>query len=148
MSQRYETRFHARWADMDFNAHMGNSAWLDAASDVRMQYFASAGFPMSEFTRLRVGPVIRSDELDYQREARLLEPIVGTLELGGLSPDGARFRMVNEFRREDGQLAVRVASLGGWLDLAARKLCVPPPALAEAMQALARSGDFLELPGL
>lgn len=148
MGARFETRFHARWADMDFNAHMGNSAWLDAASDVRMQYFASAGFPMSEFARLRVGPVIQRDELDYRREARLLEPLVGTLEIGGLSPDGARFRMVNEFRREDGQLAVRVASLGGWLDLSARKLCVPPPALAAAMQALVRSADFVELPVL
>ena len=148
MSERYETRFHARWADMDHNAHMGNSAWLDAASDVRMQFFASRGFPMAEFARLRVGPVIRRDELDYQREARLLEPIVGTLEMGGLSPDGARFRMVNEFRREDGQLAVRVVSLGGWLDLAARRLCVPPAALAEAMQSLARSADYADLPAL
>jgi acyl-CoA thioester hydrolase len=148
MSQRFETRFHARWGDMDFNAHMGNTAFLDAAGDVRMQYFASAGFPMSEFVRLRIGPVIRRDELDYQRELRLLEPIVATLDLGGLSPDGARFRMCNEFRREDGQLAARVVSLGGWLDLTARKLTAPPPDLAAAMQALARSADFVELPGL
>jgi acyl-CoA thioester hydrolase len=148
MSARFETRFHARWADMDFNAHMGNAAYLDAASDVRMQYFASHGFPMAEFARLRVGPVVRRDELEYQRELRLLEPVLATLELGGLSADGARFRMCNEFRREDGQLAARVVSLGGWLDLSARKLCVPPPALAAAMQALARSADFVELPGL
>ena len=148
MSQRFETRFHARWADMDFNAHMGNAAYLDAASDVRMQYFASRGFPMAEFARLRVGPVVRRGELEYQRELRLLEPVLATLELGGLSADGARFRMCNEFRREDGQLAARVVSLGGWLDLSTRKLCVPPPALAEAMQALARSADFVELPGL
>lgn len=148
MNERFATRFHARWADMDFNAHMGNSAYLDAASDVRMQYFVSRGFPMSEFTRLQVGPVIRRDELDYQREVRLLEALSGALELGGLSADGARFRLINEFRREDGQLAARVASLGGWLDLAARRLCVPPPALAAALQALARSADFVELPSL
>jgi acyl-CoA thioester hydrolase len=148
MSTRFETRFHARWADMDFNAHMGNSAYLDAASDVRMQYFASRGFPMAEFARLRIGPVVRRDELDYQREVRLLEPLVATLELGGLSADGARFRMCNEFRREDGQLAARVVSLGGWLDLSQRRLAVPPPAVAEAMQDLARSSDFIELPGL
>ena len=148
MSQRYETRFHARWGDMDFNAHMANTAFLDAAGDVRMQYFASVGFPMSEFARLRIGPVVRRDELDYQRELRLLEPVLATLELGGLSGDGARFRMCNEFRREDGQLAARVVSLGGWLDLSARKLTVPPPALAAAMQALARSADFIELPSL
>jgi acyl-CoA thioester hydrolase len=148
MSERFETRFHARWGDMDFNAHMGNTAYLAAAADVRMQYFARSGFPMTEFTRLKIGPVIRRDELDYQRELRLLDPVVATLELGGLSPDGARFRLCNEFRRDDGQLAARVVSLGGWLDLSARKLTVPPPALAAAMQALLRSADFVELADL
>jgi acyl-CoA thioester hydrolase len=148
MTTRFETRFHARWNDMDFNAHMGNAAFLDAASDVRMQYFVSKGFPMSEFARLRVGPVVRRDELDYQREIRLLDPVLASLTLGGLSADGARFRLVNEFRREDGQLAVRVASLGGWLDLSARKLTAPPAAVADALRDLERSEDFVELPSL
>jgi acyl-CoA thioester hydrolase len=148
VGNRFETRFHARWNDMDSNAHMGNAAFLDAASDVRMQYFASFGFHPSEFAKLRVGPVVRKDELEYFREVRLLEPIRATLILGGLSADGARFRLVNEFHREDGQLAVRVASAGGWLDLAARRLTLPPAAVGEAMRALERSADFVELPGL
>lgn len=148
MSQVFETRFHARWNDMDSNAHMGNARFLDAASDVRMQYFASFGFHPAEFARLRVGPVVRKDELEYFREVRLLEPVRATLMLGGLSADGARFRLVNEFHREDGQLAARVASLGGWLDLAARKLTAPPAPIAAAMLALARGADFVELPSL
>jgi acyl-CoA thioester hydrolase len=148
VSTRFEIRFHARWNDMDSNAHMGNARFLDAASDVRMQYFASFGFHPAEFAKLRVGPVVRKDELEYFREVRLLESIRASLMLGGLSPDGARFRLVNEFHREDGQLAVRVASGGGWLDLAARKLTLPPPAVDEAMRALERSADFVELPSL
>ena len=148
MSERFETRFHARWGDMDFNGHMANVAYLDLAGDVRMQFFAGRGFPMSEFARLRLGPVVRKDEIEYQREIRLLENVVATLELGGLSPDGARFRMCNEFRREDGQLAARVVSQGCWLDLAARKLAPPPPALLEALRSLVRSTDYVELPGL
>ena len=148
MTQRFETRFHARWNDMDSNAHMGNARFLDAASDVRMQYFASFGFHPAEFARLRVGPVVRKDELEYFREVRLLENVRATLMLGGLSADGARFRLVNEFHREDGQLAARVVSAGGWLDLAARKLTSPPAPIAAAMLALERGEDFVELPSL
>ena len=148
MTQRFETRFHARWNDMDSNAHMGNARFLDAASDVRIQYFASFGFHPSEFAKLRVGPVIRTDELEYFREVRLLGQIRATLMLGGLSADGARFRLVNEFHREDGQLAARVASVGGWLDLVARKLTAPPEPIAAAMLALERGADFVELPSL
>ena len=32
----------AGWGDMDFNAHMRNTAYLDTSADVRMMYFASA----------------------------------------------------------------------------------------------------------
>lgn len=148
MPGRFETSFHARWNDMDSNAHMGNAAFLDAASDVRMQYFTSFGFHPSQFAKLRVGPVIRKDELEYYREVLLLQPIRASLLLGGLSPDAARFRLVNEFHREDGQIAVRVASAGGWLDLSARKLTLPPDAIAEALRTLERSADFIELPTL
>jgi len=148
MGTRFQTSMHARWNDMDSNAHMGNAAFLDAASDVRMQYFASFGFAPAEFARLRVGPVVRRDELEYFRELRLLEPIRASLMLGGLSPDGARFRLVNEFHRADGQLAVRVASVGGWLDLAARKLTLPPAAVGAAMRDLEHAADFVELPAL
>jgi acyl-CoA thioester hydrolase len=148
VTQRFETRFHARWNDMDSNAHMGNARFLDAASDVRMQYFASFGFHPAEFAKLRVGPVVRKDELEYFREVRLLENVRATLMLGGLSGDGARFLLVNEFHREDGQLAARVVSAGGWLDLAARKLTAPPAPIAAAMLALERGPDFAELPSL
>jgi acyl-CoA thioester hydrolase len=52
----------------------------------------------------------------------------------------------HEIHRSDGKLAARVTSAGGWLDLAARKLIAPPPALLAAMNLLDRTADFVELP--
>jgi acyl-CoA thioester hydrolase len=141
----FEQRTRAGWGDMDFNAHMANTAYLDKAADTRMLYFAGHGFPMSEFTRLRVGPVVLRDEIDYLREVRLLEELVVTLELAGLNEDGSRFRLRNEFRRSDGAIAARVTTTGGWLDLDARKLVPPPAALLASLQGLARSEDFAAL---
>jgi acyl-CoA thioester hydrolase len=40
----------------------------------------------------------------------------------------------------------RVTSLGGWLDLRARRLAPPPPGLAEALRAMPRAEDFAEIP--
>ena len=54
----YEKKLMAGWGDMDFNSHMRNTAYLDKSADVRMMYFADCGFPMSEFMRLRLGPII------------------------------------------------------------------------------------------
>lgn len=146
--QGFETRFTARWGDMDFNGHMGNVAFLAAAAQVRMEFFQEHGFEVGDFARLRVGPVVRRDELDYHREVRLLESLRATLALAGLSADGARFRLSNAFHADDGTLAARVASSGGWLDLDRRKLRAPPPELAEALRRLPRTDDFAELPAL
>lgn len=136
---------YAGWGDMDFNAHMRNTAYLDKSADVRMLFFAEHGFPMHEFMRLQLGPVISQDTLDYFKELRLLEPIRVTLQLAGMSEDASRFLMVNEFYREDGKLAARVTSAGGWLDLAQRRFRAPPRELHSAMQQLHKSAEFSTL---
>jgi acyl-CoA thioester hydrolase len=138
----FERPFHVAWAHLDANAHMANTAYLDLVVDVRFLYFTQCGFPPEEFARMKLGPVVRRDEVDYYRELRLLQSIRVNFLLAGLSADASRFRIRNEIRREDGELAARVTTLGGWFDLAARKLVVPPEKLAEAMRTLTRTDDF------
>ena len=136
----------AGWADMDANAHMANFAYLNKCVDARMGFFKQHGFPVSEFAKRRIGPVVRRDELEYHREVGLLEPITVTLELAGMAPDGSRFRLVNEIHKEDGKLAARIRSEGGWMDLAARKLIAPPDDLREALAAMPHAAAFEHLP--
>jgi len=136
----------AGWGDMDFNSHMKNTAFLDKAADVRMMFFAEHGFPVSEFARLKIGPVIMKDELEYQREVGLLQDIQVTLALAGMAQDGSRFRLRNEIFRLDARLCARVTSAGGWLDLEARRLVAPPAPLLDAMNQLPRTEDFEVLP--
>ncbi|MGH8203057.1 MAG: acyl-CoA thioesterase [Steroidobacteraceae bacterium] len=136
----------AGWADMDANAHMANFAYLNKCVDARMGFFKEHGFPVEEFAKRRIGPVVRRDELEYHREIGLLEPITVTLELAGMAPDGSRFRLVNEVRKGDGKLAARVRSEGGWLDLAARKLIAPPADLLDVLAAMPQAAEFERLP--
>lgn len=145
MTPVYSKSFLAGWGDMDFNAHMRNTAYLDRAVDVRMMFFAEHGFPMSEFARLRIGPVVMKDELEYHREIGLLEAFTVSLELAGLAPDGSRVLLRNLTLRADGRTSAQVTSLCCWLDLPARKRIVPPAALRAAMDSLPRTEDFVEL---
>ena len=80
---------------MDFNSHMKNTAFLDKAADVRMMFFAENGFPVGEFSRLRLGPVVMKDEVEYRKEVGLLQEITVTLALAGHSDDGSRFLLQN-----------------------------------------------------
>lgn len=140
--------FTVRWGEMDFNAHMRNTAYLDMAADVRLMYFEEHGFPVSEFKRRQIGPVIRRDEIEYYREMHLMEQIRVSLQACGLSADAARFRLRNDFFNERGEIVARVTSSGGWLDHAARRLSVPPSELREAMRGISRTDDFEELSSL
>jgi acyl-CoA thioester hydrolase len=142
----FEKKLLAGWGDMDFNSHMGNTAYLNKAGDVRMLFFIEHGFPMSEFVRLKVGPVIQKDEIEYFKEVHLLEEVRVNLVIAGLSEDGSRWIMRNEFFRPDGKQAARVTSNGGWLDLAARKLVAAPASLLEALKELPKTDDFQLLP--
>ena len=138
----YAKTLFASWADMDFNSHMKNTAFLDKSADVRMMFFAENGFPTGEFSRLRMGPVVMKDEVEYRKEVSLLQEITVTLSLAGHSEDGSRFELRNEIFCLDGTLCARVTSAGGWLDLEARKLVAPPEALHNAMKSLPRTSDF------
>lgn len=142
---RFSRQFLAGWGTMDFNGHLANTAYLDVAADVRLAFFAAHGFPAAEFRRLGIGPVVRRDELEYFREIGLHESITVTCAARAMSDDGARFVIENEVWTEGGVRAAVVRSTGGWLDLAARRLVVPPPALLEAFMQMPRTADFEEL---
>jgi acyl-CoA thioester hydrolase len=142
----YSKTLYASWADMDFNSHMKNTAFLDKAADVRVMYFAENGFSPEEFSRLRLGPVVMKDEVEYRREVGLLQQITVTLAIAGHAEDGSRFLLRSEVFDSGGTLCARVTSTGGWLSLASRKLVAPPEALFKAMDTLPRTADFTVLP--
>ena len=142
----YRPSFVVRWADVDSNGHMKNTAYLDTCVDVRFGYFATAGFTAAEFLRARVGPVVRRDVVEYYKEMRFRDPFTVDIALAGVSADASRFSIRNCFFRADSQLAAQVTSTGGWLDLDTRRLVVPPESLHGALLALARSEDFADLP--
>ncbi len=142
----YARTLYAGWADMDFNSHMKNTAYLDKAADVRQMFLIEHGFPVEEFSRLRIGPVVMKDEVEYFKEVRLQQEIRVTYALAGHALDGSRFLLRHEIFRPDGQLSARVTSAGGWMNLDERKLVAPPPSLLSAMNLLEKTDDFVVLP--
>lgn len=138
----YSREMVATWVDMDMNAHMRNTAYLDKAGDLRLFFFEDHGYSVADFAREGFGPVILHEELDYQREIGLMERYVLSLELVGISPGGERFSIRNLFTKLDGRSAGRVLSSGGWLDFQTRKFRRPPDGLLLAIESMPRASDF------
>jgi acyl-CoA thioester hydrolase len=125
---------------------MGNSSYLDYASNTRMLFFNQNGFTMSRFASEKFGPVVVRDELIYRKELRLMEEFIVDLEAAGLSQDGIRFRVRNPFRNSANDVSAVVTSDGVWFDLERRKPRTPPQDLDNLMRALQRTNDFAEIP--
>jgi acyl-CoA thioester hydrolase len=140
-----ERRFTVRWSDVDANGHMRNTAYSEYGADVRIALFQEAGFTWKRFEEAGLGPVLLREEIDYLREAGLGEEVRVTLEAAGLSPDGARWKVRHRLYNAAGEEMARVTALGGFIDLAARKLVAPPAELAAGLLRVPRAADFEEL---
>lgn len=137
--------FEVRIDDVDPNRHLSSARYLDYAVHTRISYMHSAGV-LQRLERLAMAPVVFRDDVQYRRELRLNDQVDVTLELAGLSEDGARWRLRHQFLRGDGSLSALIRSDGAWFDLNTRRLVVPPDEVTSAMQSLSRSEDFEQLP--
>jgi len=144
----YAKTYELRWSDADANGHVRHSVYSELAAEVRIAWLKEGGFPWKRLAELGVGPVLLREELEYRHEIGLGERVRIDILAVGLSPDGARWKLRHDLVKEDGSLAGRVTAIGGWLDLAARRLVVPPGPLVELLRATARVPEFEELPPL
>lgn len=146
MTEPFIAQFRARWADMDFNQHMRNAAFLGVAEETRMLFLERGGWTMKEFQSRMIGPVVLEDRLQYKRELALLEPFRVDLALCAATEDLSRMRLRNVFFRDsDNAIAAIVESVVLWFDLKTRKPITPPDALADLWRTLHRTEDFAPL---
>ncbi len=146
MNEPYVEQFRARWADMDFNQHMRNAAYLACSEETRLGYMSKNAWTVEELFRRRIGPVVLEEHLVYKKEIKLHESFNVDLMLAGVTADGRRIKVRNRFfRASDGVLCAVVESVVLWLDLAARKAIQPLPELAKLWMDLARTEDFVML---
>jgi acyl-CoA thioester hydrolase len=141
----FQAEFQVAWGDLDYNRHVGNSRYLDYATQARFLYLSSRRFGPDAFARHGIGPAILTDEVKYLKELRLLDRFTVSFEVAGRNSTGSRFIIVNRFAGLDGELRAEVRSMGVWFDLAARKAAAPPPQLAAAMDAAERTADYADL---
>jgi acyl-CoA thioester hydrolase len=142
MGEVFEKQFEVGWGNVDFNGHMANTSYMDFAATTRLSFFSSNGFPPSEFVQRQLGPVVKSEFVEYFREIKMLEGFRVDVRCSGMSIDGSRFRFVNCFYRTDENLAARITTTAGWLDLSERRLIAPPAELKELIDGLSKTEDF------
>jgi len=139
-------RFEVRWADLDMNRHMRNTAYSEYGTDVRLCFLGAHGFAFEEFEKRGLGPVVAHEEATYKREIGPGDAFEVDMRVAGLASDGSRWRVEHRIVRGDGKTAAILRLDGVWLDFASRRPVPPPPELRTALERAARTEDFEELP--
>jgi acyl-CoA thioester hydrolase len=142
----YSKSFEVRWADLDVNRHLRNTAYSEYATHVRVSFLEEHGFGFQEFGRLGFGPVILREEARYFREIGPGDTFEVDFRVAGLSSDGARWKVQHEVRRGDGSRAAVLRLEGLWLNLETRRPMPPPAELLEAFRRVERTRDFDDSP--
>ena len=130
------------WADLDANAHMRHTAYMDYAAQVRLAWLQEMGFSIARLNQAGVGPILFREATLYHREVRGGDRITVALELIGLSENRKHWRFRQPIHNQAGELTAVVEVQGAWLDLAARKVAPPPAELLAAVEAWPRAADF------
>ena len=142
MSEVFRTEMEVRWADLDANKHVRNTAYSEFATHARLRFLASRGFPAERFTRMGIGPIFFREETVFRRELHLGDIVTVEVRSDGLAPDVSRWRVVHRLLRGGDREAAWVTVDGAWMDLETRQLTVPPEALAEALRSLPHAEGF------
>ena len=142
----YSKTYRIRFSDIDANRHVNNSVYIDAAGEVRYEFFAEHGFPPERFERLGIGPVYTKITTQFLREVLLGETITITFTLTGLSAQGMFWKVHHDILKSNGKKAVSMDMEGTILDLTTRKPVPSNEDLMQVFQLIPRAEDFEVMP--
>jgi len=130
----FSKQFEVRWADVDPNMHLRQTAFVDYTDQVRVAYFADKGFSFLKFRKLKIGPVVFKVTANYKKEIHLSEIISINCKLDFISEDFRKWKISHDIFNQKGELSCTVELDGAWLDLEKRKLTIPPSEIVLAME--------------
>jgi len=140
--EQFFKKIEVKWADLDSNAHLRHTAYLDYATHVRICLFRELGFTIKDLQALGLGPILFREEIKYLREVGPEDTLQVFCALSKARRDFRRFSFVHEFFRGDGVKAAHLELDGSWMDLNIRKLGIPPPELVQILDFIPKHSGF------
>ena len=138
----YEVEFNTKWSDFDPNRHMRHTAYNDYAAEVRIRYFAYAGFPVDEIAADGIGPILFTENTAFRKEIHAGETITANAKLLGLSEDKGKWKIRHEVFNQAGKVAAIIEVYGAWIDLNRRRLTLLPEKYDALLSKMEKTEDF------
>jgi len=138
----FSQTFQIRWSDVDANAHVRHSAYLDYCATLRMSWLKANGFSLTKLASLGLGPILFKESISYFRELKPDGKVTARLHMAALSETGHKWVIDHEILNEKGEVAAKLHAEGAWFDTKQRKVIPPPEDLLSLMKSAAKSESF------
>ncbi|MYW66695.1 thioesterase [Streptomyces sp. SID8379] len=124
MAERFSVRVEVRGYETDSQGHLNQAVYLQYAEHARWSLLRHGGIEQRDLLARGVGPVVLETTIRYLAELHAGDRVdVGCVFEWG---EGKTFRVRQEITRPDGTLSAELTSVGGLLDLTARRLVAGP----------------------
>ena len=133
------------WSQIDANVHLRHSAYADFCAQARSNMLNQLGLSLAEFSKMKIGPILFREELNYHREISLDEYIKVTVEISKFNRKNSRFSFRHEIFKQNGVRAAVVVVDGAWMNLVERKLTAVPEAWLPVLDNIPRAHDYVEV---
>ena len=133
------------WSQIDANVHLRHSAYADFCAQARSNMLNQLGLSLAEFSKMKIGPILFREELNYHREISLDEYIKVTVEISKFNRKNSRFSFRHEIFKQNGVRAAVVVVDGAWMNLVERKLTAVPEAWLPVLDKIPRADDYVEV---
>lgn len=130
----HETSLVIRSTQVDIFGHLNNAAYLEVFEWARWEWAAARGMDALQWAEARrLGPVVLHVDLTFQREVRMLEPVVIRTWFEKL--ERVRGVLGQELYKADGVLGAQMWLTFAIVDLERRRVAPMPPEMTAAFTA-------------
>ncbi|MEU7861746.1 acyl-CoA thioesterase [Nonomuraea sp. NPDC049141] len=136
----FSVRIAVRGYELDTQGHVNSAVYHQYGDHARWECLRAAGISVDDMRSSGVGPVTLENTIRYLGELRGGDEVEVTCAF--VWGKGKTFTIAQEFRHADGRVAAEMTSVGGLLDLEARRLVDDP---AARWRSLAATPDVLGL---
>jgi acyl-CoA thioester hydrolase len=131
-----------RWSDLDPNFHLRHSVYYDWAAMCRISLLEGRGLTPDLMQRLKSGPIIFREECVFRKEIKYGDLVTINLKLMKGRRDFSRWTIVHEIKKNDDTLCAIVTIDGAWMNVAERKLFIPPVEVTQVFQQMPLDESF------
>lgn len=131
-----------RWADIDSNFHLRHSVYYDWAAMCRLNFLEGRGLTPAIMQRMQFGPIIFREEAVFRKEIKYGDKVIISLKLMKARRDYSRWTIIHEINKNDDTLCAMLTIDGAWMNVAERKLFVPPAEVVRAFQQMPFDENF------